>query len=217
MTLEVEFNRNSNLNIAIQQKAYMRNQFEFFGLKAPVRRTISKPFLDKNHLPPKEHLHKIIKELWQKPEREFQLFGQELVFKYVKEFEKSDMALFEFMIAQKSWWDSVDFIAANILGAYLKKFPEDISKYVNKWLESGNIWLQRSAILFQLKYKLDLDTEILHYCIQHLTGSKEFFINKAIGWILREYSKTNPKWVQNYVAKHQLHPLSQREALRLMK
>ena len=214
--LEAEYKRNGNNDIAVQQKAYMRNQFEFFGLKAPTRREISKPFLIKNNLPPKEQLHEIIIVLWQKPEREFQLFGQELVFKYVKQFENSDFALFEYMITEKSWWDSVDFIAANILGAYFKKFPEDISKYVDKWLDSGNIWLQRSALLFQLKYKSDLDTEILHYGIKQLSESKEFFINKAIGWVLREYSKTNPVWVKNYVESYQLHPLSTREALRLM-
>ena len=138
------------------------------------------------------------------------------VFKYVKQFEKVDMPLFEYMITTKSWWDTVDFIAYKICGAYFKKFPEDIPKYVDKWLDSGNMWLQRTAILFQLKYKEELDTEVLHYCISRLTGSKEFFINKAIGWILREYSRTNPVWVKNYVATHELAPLSAREAIRLM-
>lgn len=214
--LEAEFERNANAHIAAQQKAYMRDQFEFYGLKAPVRKDLSKPFFVKQYLPQKTELHNITKELWEKPQREFQMFGQEFVFKYVKQFEKDDMPLFEYMITTKSWWDTVDFIANKICGAYFKKFPEDIPKYVDKWLDSGNIWLQRTAILFQLKYKEKLDTEVLYYCISRLTGSKEFFINKAIGWILREYSRTNPVWVKNYVATHELAPLSAREAIRLM-
>ncbi len=96
------------------------------------------------------------------------------------------------MITNKSWWDSIDFIAINLVGEYFKIYPCQIATYVDKWLKSGNIWLQYSAILFQLKYKQNLDTEMLSYVINNLLGSKEFFINKAIGWILREYGKSNP-------------------------
>ena len=87
---------------------------------------------------------------------------------------------------------------------------------MKKWLESGNIWLQRSALLFQLKYKEDIDTQILSSIINYLLGSKEFFINKAIGWILREYSRTNPSWVVGFVERTALNPLSKKEALRLL-
>lgn len=216
-TLQKEFERQANSNIALQQKAYMRDQFSFYGLKAPIRKEITKPFLMKQFLPEKAEMNELTTALWEKPQREFQMFGQEFVFKYVKHFEQSDMPLFEYMITTKSWWDTVDFIANKILGAYFIKFPEDIPIYVEKWLHSNNIWLQRSALLFQLKYKDRLDTDVLDHCIQHLLGSKEFFINKAIGWVLREYSRTNPIWVKNYAAQHDLHPLSEREALRLMK
>ena len=112
---------------------------------------------------------------------------------------------------------NLHFIAVNLLGSYFKKYPEQIEIYVEKWLKSNNIWLQRSAVLFQLKYKQQLDTELLSYVINNLLGSKEFFINKAIGWILREYGKTNPKWVLEFIDKTTLSNLSRREAVRLLK
>lgn len=216
-TLETEFRRNADEKIALQQKAYMRNQFEFYGLKTPARRAIQKPFLEKKYLPDKKELDKIVRTLWQKPQRDYQLFAQEFVFKYVKQFEKKDIELLEYMVTHKSWWDTVDFIAYKLMGAYFKKYPEARRTCVNKWLRSENIWLQRSALLFQLKYKEDIDTELLSFCIHALLGSKEFFINKAIGWVLREYSRTNPEWVMDFVDKTELSGLSRREAVRLMK
>lgn len=215
--LTSEFKNQENPKIALEQKAYMRNKFEFFGLKAPVRREIQKPFLAKEYVPNKSELHALVKDLWLKEQRDFQLFAQELVFKYVNKLEKKDIELFEFMITTKSWWDTVDFIAYKLVGAYFKMYPEEIETIINKWLASKNIWLQRTALLFQLKYKKELDTRILSYCINSLLGSNEFFINKAIGWVLREYSSTNPNWVIAFVDETKLHSLSRREALRLLK
>ncbi len=216
-TLAAEFKRNANEAIASQQKAYMRNQFEFYGIKTPDRRVIQKPFLVKEFLPDKKELENIVKILWQKPQRDYQMFAMDLMLKYRKRLEQKDMALLEYMVTHKSWWDTVDMIASKLMGSYFEQYPEEIKPYVEKWLKSKNIWLQRSALLFQLKYKEDLDTELLSHIVNNLLGSKEFFINKAIGWVLRQYSRTNPEWVVAFVNKTELAPLSEREALRLLK
>ncbi|OIQ37897.1 MAG: DNA alkylation repair protein [Bacteroidetes bacterium MedPE-SWsnd-G1] len=216
-TLETEFRRNADVAIAEQQMAYMRNQFKCFGLKTPLRRELQKPFFVKKHLPEKGVMTSLVKELWGKMQREYQYFGQELAFKYVKVQEKDDIVLYEYMVTHKSWWDTVDFIAVKLMGTYFKKFPEQRQFYLKKWLESNNIWLQRSALLFQLKYKSEMDRELLRTTIVSLLDSKEFFINKAIGWVLREYSRTNPKWVVEFANSIQLNNLSRREALRLIK
>ena len=216
-TLETEFRKNANPELALQQEAYMRNQFKTYGIKTDDRRVIQKPFLVKQYLPPKQELETIVKTLWEKPQREFQYFAQELTFKYIKKIEKEDIALFEFIVAHKSWWDTVDFIAVKLMGTYFKTFPETRQSYVDKWLKSGNIWLRRSALLFQLKYKETIDDKLLAYTINNLLGSKEFFINKAIGWVLREYSRTNPDWVLDFVEKTDLSNLSKKEAIRLIK
>lgn len=215
-SLENEFKRNAHPQNAIKQKVYMRDQFEFYGIKAGLRSDIIKPFIQKQYLPPKSSLEIIVKTLWQKPQREFQNFAQELTEKYSKKFEKRDIVLLEYMVMNKSWWDTVDFISYKLMGAYFRQFPEEIPPRINKYLNSDNIWLQRSAILFQLKYKNDMDTELLASVIHKLLGSREFFINKAIGWVLREYSRINPQWVIDFVHHTELSNLSKKEALRLI-
>lgn len=214
-SLRESFQEYADARLATGQKAYMKNHFEFFGITSPIRRRICQPFLSKENLPSKKEAIAIIKACWKKDQREYQYFAQELAFKYHRQPEKKDIGLFKYMIANKSWWDTVDFIAANLLGHYFKTFPEEIPGTINKWLQSGNIWLQRSCLLFQLKYKKQTDTALLASVIKSLIGSREFFINKAIGWSLREYSKTDPQWVISFVAENELANLSRREALRL--
>lgn len=215
-TLETELKNNSNSEIALQQKVYLRNQFEFYGLKTAKRREIQTPFFNIKYLPEKKDIHQIVKELWNKPQREYQYFSQELAYKYINQPEKKDIELYEFMVMHKSWWDTVDFISNKLIGAYFKKYPIQKDKYVQKWLKTDHIWLQRSALLFQLKYKEELDTELLSFTIDSLLHSNEFFINKAIGWVLREYSRTNPMWVEQFVNTTALNALSKKEALRLL-
>ena len=215
-TLTPAFEDHANHEIARGQKAYMKHQFAYFGIKAPVRQKIQQPFFIKKYLPSKPQLEALVKKLWDQPQREYQYFAQELVFKYVGRFEKQDIRLLEFMITHKSWWDTVDYVAAKLVGAYFKSFPEERRKYVDQWLASGNIWLQRTALLFQLQYKDSTDTGLLAHTIRALSGSKEFFINKAIGWILRQYGKTNPQWVVAFTRENALANLSRREALRLI-
>ena len=169
-TLEIEFIANKNDKIAFQQKMYLRNQFEFYGLRSEERRVLQKPFLLNTYLPKKKELKALIKTLWEKPQRDFQYFGQELVFKYSKQFELEDISLFEFMVTHKSWWDTVDFIAVKLMGAFFKKYPEQKEVYVDKWLKSDDLWLKRCALLFQLKYKDKIDVYILSTFINIFTS-----------------------------------------------
>ena len=214
--IKEEFYININPKVALGQKTYMKNKFEFLGITSPIRKELQKPFLISKYLPPKENLDELLKALWKEREREFQYFAQELFQKYKKQFEVTDIALMEYLITHKSWWDTVDFLASNILGPYFIKFPEQREVYVKKWIASENIWLQRSALLFQLKYKNEVDTILLSYSINSLLGSKEFFINKAIGWSLRQYGKFNPEWVVEFSKNTPLENLSRREALRII-
>ena len=122
--------------------------------------------------------------------------------------------LYERLITDESWWDTIDLIAPSLVGYHLQQYPEERMQYINKWISSGNIWLQRSCILFQLKYKLDVDTRLLSSIILELKDSREFFIRKAIGWMLREYSKSDPGFVVRFVQNNELSGLSHREALK---
>ena len=216
-SLQKELEAYRNEKIAQEQSAYMRNQFSFYGIKTPQRRIIIKPFLETKFLPSKKEANEIVKQLWLLPQRDYHYVAQELIEKYKKQFDKKDVELFEYMITNNSWWDTVDFIAAKLVGSYFKKYPEQREIYCKKWIASNNIWLQRTAILFQLKYKEQTDVILLDKVIHSLLGSKEFFINKAIGWALREYSKTNPKWVIQFAENNALNTLSKKEGLRLIK
>lgn len=111
-----------------------------------------------------------------------------------------------------SWWDTIDVIAPKILGSWFKRYPEHIKPTITRWLKSDNIWLQRSCVLFQLKYKEKTNTQLLSSVIDQLKDSKEFFLRKSIGWVLREYAKTDAEFVKDFVNSRELSPLSRREA-----
>ena len=151
---------------------------------------------------------------WTLGKREYQYFGQELFFKYANQLDQKDLALIEYLILNDSWWDTIDFISTKLVAQYFISFPEKRDEVIDRWISSGNLWLRRSAILFQLKYKDRMDIHFLVGIIERLIPSQEFFINKAIGWVLREYAKTNPGWVQSYVETTPLSNLSKREALK---
>jgi 3-methyladenine DNA glycosylase AlkD len=199
---------------AIPMKAYMKHQFDFLGIKSPERRELSKPLLRKNSLPATDQIWPVIRELWILPQREFQYFAMELIEKYNENMNKRWIDHYEYLIVHKSWWDTVDFVAINLVGQYFIRFPEMIPEKTGKWMKSGDIWLQRSCLLFQLKYKKNTDTDLLVSFILPLSVSSEFFIKKAIGWSLREYSKTDPDWVQSFILNHELPALSKKEGLK---
>jgi len=207
------FKQNANAVNAEGMKAYMLNQFDFFGLKTPLRRKLSKEYF-KQSLPPFMEVEEIVKDCWLHPSREMQYIAVELLACYKKQWKKDTIQLIEYILTHKSWWDSVDHAATDLTGPYFKLFPEQIEKITGRWNKSSNIWLQRSSIMFQKAYKKETDKELLSKHILHLTSSKEFFVQKAIGWALREYSKTNPVWVKSFVQKNSLSPLSKREALK---
>lgn len=202
---------------AVPMKKYMRNQFEFFGIKSPLRKEITREFIKKNGVPPVEDAETIIKELYKLPQRELHYFACGLVYRLKKSWRKKDIKLIEWLILHKSWWDTVDFIASNLAGEYFRKFPEKTKTIIKKWQESPNMWLNRSAIIFQLGYKHLTDEKLLFQNIKRHAASDEFFHRKAIGWALREYTRTNPKAVIEFVKNNELKPLSKKEALRRLK
>lgn len=213
-SLQSEFIRHGNAEIARSQKAYMKHRFEFFGILTPLRRTLQKPFLEEAFLPPKPKLAPLVKQLWDLPQRDLHLFGQELTERYIRLPEKQDLTLYEHMLTHNSWWDTVDFISPKLVGSWFRNFPEKREIVIDRWLGTNNIWLHRCALLFQLYYRDHLDRNLLEHVIRSLQGSREFFINKAIGWILRQYSRTDADWVIQFTNRINLHPLSRREALR---
>jgi len=212
--LEKAFVSNTDAGNALQMKKYMKDRYDYFGIKSPLRKEIYSAHKLIYGLIPKGETENIVKWCWQQPEREYQYFAMEFLSKAAKNANEDSIKLYVYLITNKSWWDTVDFIAANLVGTYLKRFPGRTEELTTAWMASGNMWLQRTALLFQLKYKAETDTTLLHSFISQLSGSKEFFLRKAIGWILREYSKTDTEFVIAYVNNNPLSGLSKREALK---
>ncbi|MBY6036797.1 DNA alkylation repair protein [Fictibacillus nanhaiensis] len=209
--------KRENKEDAEQMKKYMRDQFEYFGLRSPVMKESFKSFIKENGLPHHDDLFGVLKELWEKPEREMQYAGLSIADKLKKHMKKQDIEWIEYIIVTKSWWDTIDHIAKNIAGYYFKAFPEEINPVTERWIASKNIWLMRSAILFQLGYKEKTDKELLAYLIKETKYEQNFFIRKGIGWALREYAKVNEDWVWEFVHDVELSPLSYKEAIKNIK
>lgn len=198
---------------------YMKQNFDFYGISSTERRNIMSEYRKEIPLP------KIVtgKDLvdfmvlsWGNFPRELQYCALDIGRKYVKLLEMDDIEGIEYLITHKSWWDSVDSLAPYFAASILSMDKSYALKKSEEWIASGNLWLQRSAIIYQLKQKSKTDTEILEHNIMALIDHKDFFIRKAIGWALREYAKTNPEFTLDFVENHKdlLSNLSIREALK---
>ncbi|WP_286928043.1 DNA alkylation repair protein [Flavobacterium sp. UBA4197] len=213
--LEKSFSGNAAAEIALPMEAYMKNLFSYYGIKATSRKAITKEIWKQHKEEVALKAREIGWELFNKDKRELHYVAIEILEKELKnKYLKEDIALIEKVITTNSWWDTVDFLAKYLLGNYLIQYPEAIPAVTTAFSDSENMWLNRSAILFQLGYKSKTDATLLFSLCRKHAESKEFFIQKAIGWALREYAKTNPEAVKTFVAATTLKPLSKREALK---
>ncbi len=194
---------------------YMKGHFDFYGVRSPKRKELFREILKSNGIPPQQLAIKIILDLMNHPKREMNYAAIDLALRVQKKYSQpEDLQWIREIILTRSWWDTVDGIAPNILGKFLQNYPELRDPCLKDFIQSDNIWLQRSTLLFQLRYKKDTDQDILFTLCKSLSYSKEFFIQKAIGWALRQYAYTNKEAVYGFVEGHSLSNLSKREALK---
>lgn len=213
--IDKAYAENASAQNAVAMEKYMKNLFLYFGIKTDVRRTLIKAAVAAHKDEIKKDAREIALELYRKNEREYHYTAIEILMAGLKKnFVKEDIILVEKLLVTHSWWDSVDTISKYLLGGYLQQFPKEISKVIARFSGSGNMWLNRSAILFQLGYKKETNVALLFSECEKHKASKEFFIQKAIGWVLREYAKTDAQAVINFVNNAHLKPLSTREALK---
>lgn len=208
------FKKAAKKEAAKGMKAYMLNQFEFYGIKTPERDAIVNGFLKTNRLQHHKELENVIRCMWSFKEREWQYAAIDVFKSHHLLWKKTSIKLIQYCLSTLSWWDTVDGIGSDWLPNYFSLYPEQVLPITHQWNISKNKWLQRSSILFQRSLKKNTNTQLLSkYILQH-QSSKEFFIQKAIGWALREYSKTNPDWVLAFIAENRIAPLSKREAIK---
>ncbi|MFH7242649.1 MAG: DNA alkylation repair protein [Spirulina sp.] len=215
--LKARFEAAANPDQAEPMKKYMRNQFEFLGIKSPAQADLFKQFVAEYGLPNPDQIEAVVKDLWGWPAREYQYVALLILGKQQKHLTPDIVPCLEYLITTKSWWDTVDSLASHGVGKLLRQYPNHRDAVINPWRQSDNLWLRRTTLLFQLGYKAETDTQLLFSLVEENQDSSEFFIQKAIGWALREYSKTAPEAVQDFVSGAALASLSQREALKWLK
>ncbi len=194
---------------AIAMKKYMRNQFEFMGITSPDRRAATKQIL-KDAKATNSIDWEFINIAWDCEYRELQLVVIDYLELKKKHLSIDNLPQIRNLIEIKSWWDTVDFLSR--YAGYIV-MNNDKQHIMLDWSADNNIWVRRTAIIHQLLIKDKTNTDILAKVIMNNFGTNEFFINKAIGWALRDYSKTNSVWVSNFINqyKDKLAPLSIRE------
>lgn len=196
---------------ALDMSRYMKNQFPFFGIQAPVRDGICKPYF-KEVKKEKKIDWDFVEYCWRHEKRECQYVAALYLKSMQKFLEITDFEKLKKLVIKKSWWDTVDTLD-KVIGSLVYQ-NETLKKEILKWSVDDNIWLRRVAIDHQILRKEKTDTDLLEKILVNNLNHTEFFVNKAIGWALRDYSKTNPRWVKYFIEKYKnnMVPLSIREA-----
>ena len=206
-----DFEENRNELLAESMEKYMQDKFRFLGVRGASRTEIYKKYFPEARKS-KSIDWDFIENCWNKEEREFQY----VVVYYLKAMQKflkrEDISRLKYLIVTKSWWDTVDLLA-KVVGSLVIRI-EGYDQIMLEWSKDSNIWLKRVAILYQLSLKEKVDKQVLERILVNNLGDSEFFINKAIGWALRDYSKFNPEWVREFIEKNKngMANLSIREA-----
>ena len=211
LDLITDLEENRNELLAESMSKYMQDKFRFLGVRGATRTEIYKKYFP-DARKTKTIDWDFVENCWNKEEREFQY----VVVYYLKAMQKflkrEDISRLKYLIVTKSWWDTVDLLA-KVVGSLVIRI-EGYDQIMLEWSKDSNIWLKRVAILYQLSLKEKVDKQVLERILVNNLGDSEFFINKAIGWALRDYSKFNPEWVREFIEKNKngMANLSIREA-----
>jgi len=207
---------------AAKQQAYMKSALPFAGVAAPELRAIQKVIFAEHLLATQTDWQNEVLALFRKPPvREFRYVAIELAFHkpYRAWLTTEVWDMLDELVVTGAWWDVIDALAPNHYAHLLAHEPKKTKPRLRRYAKDANLWRRRVAILCQLKTKAATDEALLFGSINQSLDHKDFFVKKAIGWALRAHSRINPQAVINYVEnnKNKLSPLSQREALKVLK
>ncbi|BFO19626.1 DNA alkylation repair protein [Streptomyces sp. KM77-8] len=200
---------------AVAQRAYMKDVAPFLGMTTPARRALSRAVLAGLPRPGEADCAAVALRCWALPEREYQYFAVDYLRRHVRHCSSGFLPVARHLVTTVPWWDTVDLLAAHVVGA-LVTADRSLAADMDEWIGDDDMWLVRTALLHQLRYREHTDAaRLFDHCLRR-SGHPDFFIRKAIGWCLREYAKTDPDAVRAFLAQEQgrFAPLSVREALR---
>jgi len=200
---------------APQKQAYMKTDQPFYGVQSKLRKQIFRDAIKEYPIKSREEWETVIIELWNGTHREEMYQALEVAEWYKNYHDESLWPLFEKLLRSATNWDTVDWLSSNLIGQLVYKYRH-FEKELWEWSDDKNFWVRRASLLAHLKHKQNTNKELLSETILKLANEKEFFIRKAIGWVLRQYSYTDPEWVLQFVNMHEdkLSGLSKREALK---
>lgn len=197
-------------------RAYMKNQFEFLGVKTPARRAAVSKLIRAQRSAGVADLLRCARALWKLPEREYQYVAADLLACHVARLTPTHIPALLALVKKKSWWDTVDALAG-VIGRVVRSGCADdreAQRLMDEALESPNLWTRRVAIIHQLGWRRETDSRRLFMYASTCSGEKDFFIRKAIGWALRDYARHAPAEVRAFLKANRtkLSPLTLREA-----
>jgi 3-methyladenine DNA glycosylase AlkD len=195
--------------------AYMRHQFAFLGIPTTPRAVLMRDAVAGLPRPSEVDLIDATTTLWAREEREYQYAALWLLRRHQKALTAAFVSTAERCITTTSWWDTVDGLAQHVIG-FIVLHDRRLESLMATWLHGDDMWLARTSILHQERWKAETDPAILFDACLVRAPDPEFFIRKAIGWALRSYSYVDAVAVERFVADHdaELSGLSKREALK---
>ena len=203
-------------------RRYMRDQFPFLGVTAGAQRAAWRAATA--GLPrrlPEQVVVEAAVDLWARPEREHRYLACTLVNRHAASPPRRPAATagfldtVEVLVTDEPWWDTVDALATHAVGDLVRHHAE-LRARMDAWLASDDVWLIRAAVLHMLRWRAATDAPWLFAACLSRGDNPDFFVRKAIGWALRDYSKVDAPAVVAFVEAHAagLSGLSRREALR---
>lgn len=199
----------------------MKSATPFHGVATPQMRKIAAGAMRRHPFPSAAAWQEAVRTLWRQADRREERYAaiEVLLCRAARGWLTLErLHLAEELITSGAWWDYTDAIAPHALGHLLRAYADAMAAILREWAVDADIWKRRAAILAQLKFKAETDEHLLHDLIEPSLGEREFFLRKAIGWALREYSKTAPAFVADYVERTagRMAPLTRREAVKVL-
>lgn len=206
---------------AAEMRRYMRGQFAFLGVRGPERTEAwraARSAADEAHgRPGGDELLAFARAMWRRPQREYRYLGAKALAARATRLEPRHLDAIRALLVTDPWWDTVDILAPNVVGLLARRWPDEVVPVLDLWVVDEDKWLVRTAVIHQLKAKEDTDVDRLARYCRAAAPHGDFFVRKAVGWALRQYSYVDPDWVQDFVAGATLSGLSEREALKAIR
>jgi 3-methyladenine DNA glycosylase AlkD len=202
--------------MAEQMRAYMKSAMPFRGVPTPARNTLTKALFAEHPLPDQATWCTAVLTLWREAayrEERYVAIGLAAHRPYTRWRTPDLLPLYRELIVTGAWWDFVDELAIRHIGPLLSDYRAELTPVLRQWSAETDLWQRRTSVICQIKAKADTDLDLLADCVEATIDDQDFFLRKGIGWALREYAKTDPGWVVDFVLTHpKLSALSRREA-----